>query len=520
MNLTADPWIPCTMKDGTPRLVSLREAFSLGDRIQDVDVTPPQRVALVRLLLCVSQAALDGPADTSAWKHCREQMPSRVETYLERHREAFELYRDDGAWAFLQVPNLEPRPETVVDKLDFGLASGNNPTLFDHDAGPDGRPLPDAQRALNLVTYQCFSPGGLIGSTRWGGTSTSRSSEHAPCVESSMLHTLVRGNDLLSTVHLNMVTRQEVERMANMAWGRPVWESPPEGPHDPRAKELVSSYLGRLTPVSRAIRLARESTRITLANGIAYPKLPEIREPMATVVVPEDTKGKGQGQARYLPVDLSRHPWRELGSILATGTSSKAAGAIFLGRLRDMVDAEAIDIWTGGLATNQAKLLDVAEWTFHLEKGILGEASLEKYSEGVAMANRAARLLGHAIAVYYAELGVSAFAKTEQGTFARNDTRTREERRKTTRKATAHYWSRLDTTYGVLVQAAADDKASLAGDWYSVVRVAMQEAFRQACAHETPRQIRAFARAESHLRFKKPDAEPGGQGQQSEQKET
>jgi len=63
MNLVSDPWIPVVMLDKTPRLVSLNEVFRDGETIADLAANPCQRIALMRLLICIAQAALDGPKD-------------------------------------------------------------------------------------------------------------------------------------------------------------------------------------------------------------------------------------------------------------------------------------------------------------------------------------------------------------------------------------------------------------------------------------------------------------------------
>ena len=68
MNLVGDPWIPVIFNDGHSELVSLHDAFARAEEIRDLSATPPQRIALTRLLVCVAQAALDGPTDEADWE--------------------------------------------------------------------------------------------------------------------------------------------------------------------------------------------------------------------------------------------------------------------------------------------------------------------------------------------------------------------------------------------------------------------------------------------------------------------
>jgi CRISPR system Cascade subunit CasA len=94
MNLTTDAWIPIVWNDGKPGTVSLREAFERGDDIQDLAVRPHERIALIRLLICIAQAALDGPADYDDWKACRLKIAPAARDYLKRWHAAFELLGD------------------------------------------------------------------------------------------------------------------------------------------------------------------------------------------------------------------------------------------------------------------------------------------------------------------------------------------------------------------------------------------------------------------------------------------
>jgi len=62
MNLTIDPWIPIVRANGQPGTVSLCDAFAHGEHIRDLAVRPHERIAVMRLVICIAQAALDGPA--------------------------------------------------------------------------------------------------------------------------------------------------------------------------------------------------------------------------------------------------------------------------------------------------------------------------------------------------------------------------------------------------------------------------------------------------------------------------
>ena len=290
MNIAFDPWIPCIGLNGTACRISLFQCLS-DESIADLAVRPHQRVALMRLLLCISYAALGIPKDDTAWNTCRQRLPESASHYLAQWRDSFELFHQEKP--FLQIPGLrgagisktrgtaagtsiEAEGLTPTSKLDFALATGNNSTLFDHEALNPHRSMPPEMLALNLLTFQMFSPGGLIGSVIWNGETTPRNSADAPCIPGSMLHTTLRGDNLPQTVWLNLLSADRLQDWKTACgdnWmGRPVWEAFPSGLHDEeRVRNATRTFLGRMVPLSRAILLQEDGASMLLGNGLTYP---------------------------------------------------------------------------------------------------------------------------------------------------------------------------------------------------------------------------------------------------------
>ncbi len=463
MNLVDDPWIPVIGTDGESFEASLKEVFSKGDEIADLAANPCQRIALMRLLICIAQAALDGPKDEDDWRTCRPRLGPAALAYLEKWRETFNLFGDH---AFLQVDGLEASDNALTDKLDLTLACGNNPTLFDHAATPDGRIPENAQLALSLLVYQILSPGGLIGSAVWSHQDTGRTSEHAPCLEGSMLHTFLRAKKLTDTIHLNMLTRQQISSLPNAQWGKPCWEIDDLSMAALEAQS--STYLGRLVAVSRAISCAHDARTVTLASGIRYQKLPEYREPTGTV----KKLGKGTSERlAYVAVNPQRLPWRELGSILALQDADKLGGALSLNHLRE-IDLSTFDIWTGGLCAEKAKLIDMAEWMFSLPRTMLDTLVLQRYQNGVTIASDGAFVL---------KLSIKQYADTMKSEAVWVDA------------AQCRYWTAMDKKSSLLTDCAVAENDLLSKQWIPLIRAAMRAAYAQTCPHETPRQIQAYA---------------------------
>ena len=190
---------------------------------------------------------------------------------------------------------------------------------------------------------------------------------------------------------------------------------------------------------------------------------------MATV---RKIKRGGVETLAYLPVNLSKHPWRELGSILSLAGSDRQGGPFALSRIRS-VKAKKFDVWTGGMAADKAKLLDMAEWTFSLPQEMLDTFPLGVYRQGVAMADSGSLALRRS---------VKAYAQFVNGDLI------------WMQDAQQAYWSQLDKQCAVLADCVMSDAANaLLSEWCPLVHAAMRTAYARACPHETPRQIEAYA---------------------------
>ena len=504
MNLTTDPWIPVVWQNGQPGVVSLTEVFHRGEEIQDLAVRPHERIALMRLLICVAQTALDGPKDHPDWQACRPRIASSTADYLKQWHAAFELFGNKQR--FLQVANLKPAGKAdsdedegnSVSKLDLALATGHNSTLFDNSGG-SARGFTPAQLALMILTFQCFSPCGRIGVAAWNGTPTTGkgSSAHAPCVSGNMLHSYLRHANLLDTIHSNLLDKQTVALLApNDGWGNPVWEQMPQSPVDESAIcNATATYLGRFVPLTRAIRLSDDGKSMILANGLSFL---EWREPSSTIKAVKSSKGTPERMV--LSASLDRAPWRELHSLAVRRASRDPIGGPVA--LRNLTGEHGFDLWAGGLvAKGNGKLEDTIEAVFHVPMGMLTDPGQRLYENGVGHAQELAYRLGRAVLAYRKELG--------------DDLTRREARDQATKvksKAAAQYWTDIERDVQRLLSVVEHPTSWPSKndwpktDWGKAAWVAVLRAFDAACPHSTPRQMRAFALARQALfRSTQPD---------------
>ena len=80
-NLVDQPWIPVVDKQGRQKLVSLYDLYAEAESLVDFVLTPAQQIAVVRLLLCITQAALRGPAQDE-WFESKDRIRPKVFEYL------------------------------------------------------------------------------------------------------------------------------------------------------------------------------------------------------------------------------------------------------------------------------------------------------------------------------------------------------------------------------------------------------------------------------------------------------
>lgn len=499
MNLTVDPWIPIVWGDGKSETVSLREAFSRGHEIRDLSVRPHERIALMRLLICIAQAALDGPADYDDWKTCRPRIVPSALDYLKRWQHAFELFGNGPR--FLQIKGKGKPGTTELDKLDF--VDADMTTLFDQDVFL-GRRRDPSWAALRMITYQSFAAGGTVGgSAEIVGKLQPQKGKNGPCRDSSAFHAFIRRDNVLSTVHANLVPKDTIARFRPLTWGRPVWEL--------RATELTElesqaaiprSYLGRLAPLSRAVWLNDDLATALNANGISYPSFADegIRDSTTTVRVVRD--GRGQERRVLLSAidrDNIKKPWRELHALTVKRINDQGVGGPLA--LVNLNDDSSFDLWVGALVTGRAKIEDTVESTFAVAAGMLHETTQRAYESGVRHAEDWERRLRWAISIYRLAMETS---EDDLGNLQRHFSKLKKAERQRlvdiSNKAYPAFWTLVEQRLDLLNRFATEPipmnngkPAYTETDWGNYVRWAARTSYEVACPHETARQIRAYA---------------------------
>jgi CRISPR type I-E/ECOLI-associated protein CasA/Cse1 len=388
-NLVNDPWIPVLCKESS-KLVSLKEVFEDLSGISFVEGSSIEKISLIRLLLCITQAALKGPKTEKAWETCKEDIVSSSLKYLNKWKSKFDLY---GKNAFLQMPWLPSLKNKTIDELKLCCPSGNNHALFDHRAFKETNVLPDPDLALALLITQGFGVGGLIQipEFKWLGKKVPKLTSANATSINNILLTIIVGENLLDTLYHNIIPIEWLTGVKTMIFGSPVWEYDPFEINGPEYKEIQSSYLSNLVPLTRGFILYPNDTSITMTQGISSLDYPAYREPMASLKTnkisakPKKETGKKKDPKKaYLSCRLHRAGWRELESILRTSNGADHKEVWAFRHFINQIDAHPeIIIMVGGFASFQSKKEGVLEWVFTLPAGFLNDSSMLKYKKFV-----------------------------------------------------------------------------------------------------------------------------------------
>jgi CRISPR system Cascade subunit CasA len=461
-NLIDNPWIPVRWIDTAVQdkhsLVSLHDAFARAVEIADLDCAPHERIALTRLLVCITHAALGAPEDSDEWDGFGDDLTTAVPTYLQKPEiyPHFNLLGEEPR--FLQKKSREDEGY-VLSKIFFQLSSGNNPKLLDH-WGEDARPWTPAVAALGLLCLQNFFVGGSMASKVRG---------NGPALKS--LQMILLGSNLRETLLRNCLDLKSIGQTGG-SLGNPVWDAAPDG-----------NLLARLAPTPCALWLKDDLTRLLIDQGHQYLEYESYRDPYAST---ETNKDK-----RYLiRAKPDQGIWRDLHLLTnlqhVEGSSAPLNLQCFTNRKEW---GETAELWVGELIkAKDAKIEDCVESSFTIAKDFFSPSGRNTYAAGIAFAEKISNSLYGAIKFYGSTL-MHESPPTEEGK--------------------KHYWHSLDQNHKALIELAQKPNeqngkppiGSLAASdtWTELVRRSAKDAYATVCPCTTPRQIQAYVAGSKSL---------------------
>ena len=509
-SLIDQPWVPCTMLDGTRRPLGLRDVLTQAPSIGEVGGDSPLVVAAIyRLLLALLHRNFDIDDERKWGAHWKRRAfdVGVIDDYFGRWRDRFNLFDDEKP--FYQVASLDETKARSIANLLFH--QDNNPTLFTHLVKFMPPELTPAEAARSLIGYMAFDV---------GGTKTSELGQES--AKAALLNKgailIAKGDNLYQTLMLNLCRYApdhgepwEFDQVKDLpAWERVGTTAPIDRKPD--------GYIDLLTWQSRRIRLQPEIGKdgstvvrnVVIMKGFQPPRdfTLQGKEPMlAFKKNPNATKN--QDPFPSVTFREGRALWRDsLALIQSAGVVEETVKRPkTLQWLADLAAEDVISQTTTvpldifGLGSNRAK---VEFWRYErlpLPLQYLGDEDLAaRMKNALGLAERAARDLG------------SAMWKIGQGILAAS--RDRKPETGDVRDFVNHlaaeraYWSRLEEPFKRLIEDLprdVDDDGDFGGEqlpkWQDTLRFAVWQAFNEATRglEHSPRTLKAMVMAEQRL---------------------
>ena len=409
-NLVDDPWIKVTGRE----LQSLKMLFS-DLTLARLSGNAVEKIAVLRFLLALTYAAVEVP-DTASWQALTpEQISRSVLEYLEHHHDTFELF---GEKPFLQFPVLaKSEKKQPYSVLSPSTAVGNKPVLTNWN-------LPVSADVCELPLFLLRGCGFGMGGKKFdnslvltGGYVGKFNDKGKPASGSNgallgfqgYLHSYLQGDTILETIHLNMLTAEEVAEMGVFpgGMGRPAWEHMPLGEDCPRAREYKESFQGILLPLDKFYLLLPAENKIVMTDGIRYPShLTGLKDPALRIF----QKGK---DIKAVWAKTAVRPWRELSAILSflKAVDSNRDPYFLSCGIAKLPATSTVHVWTGGVevSSNAGEQYvsgknDYIESDFYFPVEYLAAASLDKYENIMTEIESLQSVLYKSVSGYFKEL--------------------------------------------------------------------------------------------------------------------
>jgi CRISPR system Cascade subunit CasA len=531
MNVAFDAWIPVVNNSGMRETASLITVLTEGERFADLSVRPHERVALMRLFMCVAHASLNGPCDYYEWCEVSKKLPDKAYKYLKEwdEKESFELFHPKKPW--LQIAELKgvsngnngAGKTSPIAFLDFELSTGNTSTLNDHYGQMPYRQIEPERIAITLLTFLNFSPGGGSPVAQWETTKTSQvGNPDAPCLSQSMAHCLFRGRTISETIHLNLPAFDTIKRVyKNFLYdnkrsysycavnlGRPVWELFPASPTygSKQVDNAIKTYIGRLVPISRWIHLIPNSDQMYCCNGFKYDtyKAGFAAEPTAAVrlVTKKNKKGVESTERKVVKAEPAKALWRELSALLIKRSTDGLGGPLAMENAP--YDTE-FDFQVCAMARDQASMDTTMESVFHVTPSFHNNFNI--YQAEVIEAEGYSRRLRWAIENYRTAID-NDWSPRVRRTQAKQQNALKD---RLAQRAYLSYWTSVEKNLPLLmahIEAIGSDGAIPSREaWRKMLFATACDAYRVSCGQGTPRQMRAFAKGWQKLTSRNRESE-------------
>lgn len=477
-NLVDEAWIPVA----NAGLVSLRNIFTCPD-LQSLGGTALQKIALLKLLGAIAQAAFT-PENDHEWASMGPaDLSKAVLVYLDQWHEAFWLYGDAP---FLQMPGVKKAALLGYDAIIPEVSSGNTSVLTQWHVCPT---LSDADKALLLLVNMscCFGGKKADKSIVLSAGHSKGSAKSGPALCSiGLLHTFLMGGTIQETVWLNLLTQQCIRSYAvfSEGLGTPPWENMPLGEICPTAEKLKNSIMGRLVPLARFCLLENDGLRYV--EGIQHP---DYQQGYAD---PSASSRAASKKTQMLWCDPAKRPWRSLAALLSfvldQNSSSWRCPLVYHGvsRLHEGKVA-SFGLWSGGIkvSSNAGEQYlsgadDIMESEIMLDtQTLFSEIWFSQLQAQMTKLETMAKVLEMSVIAYY-----NNFKDGSASDYAH--------------RAAHHFWQLAEANFPDLLNACTENAEARRTVMQRMVNAATT-AFELTCPQDTARQLQSWAQCRPKL---------------------
>jgi len=466
-NLVDEPWLPCTQADGRPAELGLYDVLAQAHTLRELHgETPLGTAALHRLLLAVLHRIF-GPASRKAWSQLWRQGHwdrEALGNYFDQWRHCFDLFDDQRPFYQAADERVKPKPLT---SLMLQVASGNNPTLFDHHTDTEGITLTPAQAARALVALQSFGLAGLSG--------LPQKFTDGPCARGIVF--LAQGKTLFETLALNLVRYKDDTPMPRQPDDCPTWEM--DDPFTPN-RSIPRGYLDYLTWQNRRILLLPEDTpggvvirQMTMAPALRLDD--DVLNPMIHY-----RKDEKRG---LLPMAFreGRALWRDSAALFQLRGKSQQPPQVFHWLANLVGDGYLSESFTYrylalGMSKKQAKVYFFRHERMPLSLTYLVDEALnEKLRDGL----QAAEGVGIALRRAGWELAQWIVSPADRKQAHRDNTQLVFSRLGLERR----YWSRLELKFQGFIRDLPQDRQAALDNWIRELQQIARQAFEAAAGN-------------------------------------
>lgn len=487
-NLIDQAWIPVITVEGEFLELSMRDTLARAAELREISCdTALQSTAIMPLALAILHRVF-GPADPEAWQslwQARAFDMARIDDYLERWTERFDLF--NAQRPFMQMPDPRVDPKSTIHLIH---PMGNTAALFSHVSDSEGLRLQPKQAARLLLAACYFRTAGL------GPSINRRRVSFTDNIFARGVIFWAQGNSLFETLMLNLVQYPDELTMPHTSRDAPAWEM--DDPFEPR--ESPRGYLDYLTWTNNRAHLIPSETAdgVIVREAVVTPAIklgPHVRSPQRRY---EQKEKKGEITFTFLYFNADKALWRDYDSLLKreAGNTFPPAVVEWVADLKDgFLDAAyPLRLMATGMLADQAKPVFYRQEIMPLPLELLRhEDHAHRIRHALEQAENVAVKLRNS-------LNRLAEQVLQRGAVGKPDPNDRRSLVKQWR-AHARYWTVLEPRFWRFIAALAADSDAARHDWIVDLRNQALDALQHAAslAGDSPWTLKGEINAERYL---------------------